>query len=134
MTDPPPAPHHAPRWPSVLWVVRHGQSAGNVARDAATQAGLHRIALNARDVDGPLSELGCRQAEALGRWFAGMEHEARPEVLLSSPYARAIQTAELFRAAGGCPENEPICLDERLREKEFGPCRIRSRFTTAASA
>ena len=109
-----------PRWPSVLWVVRHGQSAGNVARDAAHEAGLARIALTHRDVDVPLSELGRDQATALGRWFASAHEDGRPEVLLASPYVRAVQTAELFRAAGGCERDERICIDERLREKEFG--------------
>jgi len=107
-----------PRWPEVLWVVRHGQSAGNVAREMATEQGLPRIALEHRDVDVPLSDLGRDQAGALGRWFAG--GEARPEVMLASPYVRAVQTAELFRAAGGCDPKERICIDERLREKEFG--------------
>lgn len=114
-----------PRWPSVLWVVRHGQSAGNVARDIANEQGLARIALTHRDVDVPLSDLGRQQAEALGRWFAEA-HEAnpdgdwRPEVMLASPYVRAIETAQIFRANGGCEAGEKICLDERLREKEFG--------------
>lgn len=106
------------RWPSALWVVRHGQSAGNVARDAADAAGAHRITLTGRDVDVPLSPLGREQAMALGKWFAG--RGIRPDVLLASPYLRAQETAQLFRAAGGCDPNEPICIDERLREKEFG--------------
>ena len=41
------------RWPKVLWIVRHGESAGNVARDEARDAGLPRIALETRDVDVP---------------------------------------------------------------------------------
>ena len=106
------------RWPAVLWVVRHGQSAGNVARDLATEQGLSRIALEHRDVDVSLSDLGREQARALGAWFAGAEE--RPEVMLASPYVRAVQTAELFRDTGGCEAGEPICIDERLREKEFG--------------
>ena len=109
-----------PRWPSVLWVVRHGQSAGNVARDLATEQGLSRIALTSRDVDVPLSDLGREQAQALGRWFATAHEDGRPDVLLSSPYVRAVQTAEIFRAEGGCPTDERVCVDERLREKEFG--------------
>lgn len=108
------------RWPSVLWVVRHGQSAGNVARDMATELGLPRIPLTHRDVDVPLSDLGREQARALGHWFAEMHEDGRPEVLLSSPYVRAMETARLFRDAGGCPADEKICCDERLREKEFG--------------
>ena len=109
-----------PRWPSVLWVVRHGQSAGNVARDLATERGLARIALTGRDVDVPLSDLGREQAGALGRWFAASHEDGRPEVVLASPYVRAVQTAEIFRDHGGCEADEAICLDERLREKEFG--------------
>lgn len=109
-----------PRWPAVLWVVRHGQSAGNVARDLATEAGLPRIDLNGRDVDVPLSDLGRDQARALGRWFATAHEIGRPEVMLASPYVRAVETAQLFREAGGCRADERICIDERLREKEFG--------------
>lgn len=109
-----------PRWPSVLWVVRHGQSAGNVARDAAHTEGLARITLTHRDVDVPLSDLGREQVTALGRWFASFDAPEKPEVMLASPYVRAVRTAELFRAAGGCDAQEAICIDERLREKEFG--------------
>lgn len=109
-----------PRWPERLWIVRHGQSAGNVARDQAREAGLGRIALTGRDVDVPLSDLGRQQSRALGHWFASGEEGDRPNVLLSSPYVRARQTAELFREAGGCKPDQCIRLDERLREKEFG--------------
>lgn len=108
-------------WPSQLWIVRHGQSAGNVARDAADAAGLGRIDIADRDVDVPLSDLGRKQAQALGRWFADMPRKARPTALLASPYVRAVQTSELIRAEDGlCEPDEPICVDERLREKEFG--------------
>jgi broad specificity phosphatase PhoE len=105
-------------WPSVLWLVRHGQSAGNVARDLATAQGEHRIPLTIRDVDVPLSELGREQAASLGRWFK--QRGQLPEVVIASPYLRAQQTAEIFRAHGGCEPDEAICIDERLREKEFG--------------
>ena len=84
-------------WPERLWLVRHGQSQGNVARDAAHEAGLPVIDLDLRDVDVPLSELGHRQAEAAGRWFAALPEEEKPEVLLSSPYVRSRQTAEAYR-------------------------------------
>ena len=53
-------------WPSRLWLVRHGESAGNVARDAAHAIGSENIDIKARDVDVPLSELGERQAAVLG--------------------------------------------------------------------
>jgi broad specificity phosphatase PhoE len=110
----------AGRWPDRLWIVRHGESAGNVARDAAHAAGDERIAVEGRDVDVSLSARGEDQADALGRWFARGEEGDRPEVILASPYLRAQQTAERFRAAGGADAETAICWDERLREKEFG--------------
>ena len=108
------------RWPSRLWIVRHGESAGNVARDAAHAAGAERIELSHRDVDIPLSPLGEDQARALGRWFASAVPDDRPDALLVSPYIRACQTLDLFRAQGGATGDDPIGIDERLREKEFG--------------
>ena len=108
------------RWPEHLWIVRHGQSAGNVARDAADAAGLPVIDIAERDVDVPLSALGHEQAAALGRWFAAMPTEDRPTTVLTSPYRRAQQTTAHVADAGGLhPE---VCreVDERLREKEFG--------------
>jgi ribonuclease H / adenosylcobalamin/alpha-ribazole phosphatase len=109
------------RWPEKLWIVRHGQSAGNVARDAAHAEALDRIKLSGRDVDVPLSDLGKQQARALGTWFAQMPDDQRPNVVLVSPYLRAVDTAALIRAAGGLDDRDvPLCSDERLREKEFG--------------
>jgi len=110
----------AARWPSTLWIVRHGQSAGNVARDLADANGLHRIDVSGRDVDVALSPLGEAQAAALGIWFAAGHQNGRPEIVLSSPYVRSVQTSEIFRDQGGCDRDEVICVDERLREKEFG--------------
>nr|WP_310106349.1 histidine phosphatase family protein [Sphingomonas sp. BE138] len=110
----------AARWPRTLWIVRHGESAGNLARDAALAEGAQRIALSTRDVDIPLSERGEDQAKALGKAFAGRASDERPQVILSSPYDRARATATLFRSSGGAAADTPICVDERLREKEFG--------------
>ena len=112
-------------WPARLWIVRHGQSAGNVARDHAHANGLGEIDLDLRDVDVPLSPLGHEQSRALGVWFAAMPTDERPTVVLSSPYVRARQTAEAIAAAGGLAggasgEPEALCVDERLREREFG--------------
>src|SRR3954469_16400912 len=112
----------AHRWPDRLWIIRHGESAGNVARDAADAAGLARIDIDHRDVDVPLSELGERQSRAVGRWFASLPKADRPDIVMTSPYVRAKLTGELIRAEGGVAlePNEPFRLDERLREKEFG--------------
>jgi 2,3-bisphosphoglycerate-dependent phosphoglycerate mutase len=42
-------------------------------------------------------------------------------VLFTSPYRRARRTAELMREAGALASpHVPHCIDERLREKEFG--------------
>ncbi len=110
------------RWPERLWIVRHGQSAGNVARDSAHAAGLHRIDIDTRDVDVPLSRLGERQAISLGRWFASQPEHLRPDVVLTSPYSRATLTGEFLRQEGGLAlsQDQVFFADERLREKEFG--------------
>jgi broad specificity phosphatase PhoE len=116
-------------WPARLWLVRHGQSQGNVAREAADEAGLHEIGIDLRDVDVPLSELGVQQAQATGNWFASLPERERPELILCSPYVRARQTAEIICKAGalaGGPAR--TIIDERLREREFG---IFDRLTTA---
>ena len=109
------------RHPAYLWLVRHGESAGNVARDAAQASGAARIDIAERDVDVPLSALGERQAEALGLWFASLPEGERPDLVLASPYLRAVGTAEAIRKAGGLASGTPrLLIDERLREKEFG--------------
>ncbi len=108
-------------WPSVLWIVRHGESAGNVAREAAYQASKAKIDINQRDIDVPLSERGVRQARALGHWFGEQSEESQPTAILTSPYLRALRTAELIRESAGLDaERVTTTCDERLREKEFG--------------
>jgi broad specificity phosphatase PhoE len=100
-----------------------------VARDAADEAGAHEIDIDIRDVDVPLSELGRDQAQAAGRWFAVLPHDERPELILSSPYIRAKQTAEIICREGALGGGSAHTLiDERLREREFG---IFDRLTSA---
>ena len=109
------------KWPQALWIVRHGQSAGNVAREAAEAADEPLIDIATRDMDVPLSPLGERQAAALGRWFGAMAPSAKPNVVLCSPYTRAVQTSELLLDAAGVATRAIAWQrDERLREKEFG--------------
>ena len=110
----------ASRWPERLWIVRHGQSAGNVANDAASASGAARLDLPFRDADVSLSTLGEQQAAAVGDWFAAMPQGERPEVVLASPYLRARQTAERIRANALAGDPVRFATDERLREKEFG--------------
>ena len=102
----------------MLWVVRHGESAGNVARDAAEAQGLERIDIAERDMDVPLSETGRDQAEALGRWWAARPGDEQPSVFWTSPYVRARETADIVVKAAGL--DVPVVVDERLREREFG--------------
>lgn len=105
------------KWPQEIIIVRHGQSAGNVARDAAEAAGHAVIDVATRDCDVPLSELGERQASALGEWLK--DNHLAPSAVFTSPYLRSQQTTTLaLRTAGFSPESGIV--DERLREKEFG--------------
>lgn len=107
-------------WPESLLLVRHGESAGNVARDRAEAAGLAMIDIAHRDMDVPLSPLGARQAAALGRWLGGLPAGEQPTVVYSSPYVRACETARLALASAGLEGRIALAVDERLREREFG--------------
>lgn len=99
-----------------LVLVRHGQSAGNVANDEAHRRGLDRLDLATRDADTPLSPEGEAQARAVGRHLCDLDENERPEVVLSSPYERAARTATLATATVGAD----VVLDERLRERDLG--------------
>ena len=84
-------------------------------------SGATHIEIAERDVDVPLSRLGEEQAHAIGRWFAKMPIFKRPEIVLTSPYVRALETASRIQAEGGVAgEMAEFSVDERLREKEFG--------------
>ncbi|HTD60400.1 MAG TPA: histidine phosphatase family protein [Gemmatimonadaceae bacterium] len=106
-------------WPTVLWIVRHGESAGNIAREAALAARRLSTGIDIRDVDVPLSPRGEQQAAALGHWFRVQPPDGQPTMLLTSPYERAHRTATILVSAAGF-DHVPIWIDERLREKEFG--------------
>lgn len=108
------------KWPQQLWLVRHGQSAGNVARDAAEAGKQFLIDIADRDVDVPLSELGQRQAQAMSDWFDALGPENRPTVVLYSPYVRARATAKTVLDRLDRDQLTAVAADERLREKEFG--------------
>jgi 2,3-bisphosphoglycerate-dependent phosphoglycerate mutase len=102
-------------WPASLWLVRHGESSGNVARDLAEGGGHELIDIATRDMDVPLSELGAHQAHALGRMLRQAPDDVRPTCVIASPYVRPEQTARLALGA-----DVEVLLDERLREREFG--------------
>ena len=123
-------PH--PPAPATLWLVRHGESAANVAREAALASESAEIDITHSDLEVPLSARGERQAAALGRWWSEQPADQRPTVVVASPYTRARHTAERIVAAGAlAPEAAvpgangdgapaPVLLDERWREKELG--------------
>lgn len=89
---------------------------------AAETAGRLDCGVTGLDADVELSPLGWAQAEALGRWLAGLPEGRRPEVVVCSPYLRARQTWQ--RAAGtaadlGARLPEPAA-DARLRDRLMG--------------
>jgi broad specificity phosphatase PhoE len=108
----------AVRGPSAIWLVRHGESQGNLADARAHRAGAARLQLDVRDPDVPLSDTGRSSAEALGRWLGGLSDGQRPTTVLSSPFTRALDTARTALATSGL--DLPLHLDERLRERDFG--------------
>ena len=103
---------------SELVLIRHGESMGNAAAAAANAANAEVIVIDLRDADVPLSPVGVQQAEALSIGLAPLTSDGRPYLLWSSPYVRAVQTAEVSLARLGI--NERIAVDERLRDRELG--------------
>jgi broad specificity phosphatase PhoE len=109
------------KWPKELVIVRHGQSARNVAKDKAKKAKKEPSWADAvRDVDTPLTQVGELQAIAVGtelrRRFP--QGELGLDVIFASPYLRTRQTAEgIIKGLGYYPK---LVSEERIREIEFG--------------
>ena len=82
-----------------LYVVRHGEATLNV---------VNNVCGGRSDV--PLTEKGCRQAEALA---SKLPHIDR---VICSPMIRARQTADILMRE----KSVPIEIDPRLREMDFG--------------
>lgn len=101
-----------------LWLVRHGESTGNVAASAAQAAGAEVIDIALRDPDVPPSERGVEQARAFGGLLAATPPDDRPHAVWSSSYLRARQTADVALTAAGWAL--PVHVDERLRDRELG--------------
>jgi broad specificity phosphatase PhoE len=87
--------------PTRFIIARHGQSEGNARR------------IIQGTLDLPLDEAGKAQARALGAWLAGEGLDS----VLSSPLARAAETAAIVARAAGLPAPEPSPL---LRELDAG--------------
>ncbi|MGP3535011.1 histidine phosphatase family protein [Microbacterium sp. RD1] len=97
-----------------LWLVRHGESIGNVAATRAEREGLERVPIDIRDADVPLSPVGEDQAGAFGEWLAA-QREAIGTYWVS-PYLRAQQTLTIGLAGF----EASVTADERLRDRELG--------------
>jgi broad specificity phosphatase PhoE len=108
-----------PGWPSTLWLVRHGESLGNVANAEARRSQALRLEVDASDSEIGLTDLGADQATALGRWMAGLPPAERPTQLMVSPYIRTRETARLIIEAADL-NDLPVTVDERLRDREQG--------------
>ncbi len=105
-----------PKWPRSLVIVRHGQSALNVAKDLEDEnleEALKKLR-SVRDVDIELTQRGHWQAHETGKFLQGEPFD----ICFASPYTRTIQTAEDIVSK---LQHQPrIYTDNRIREKEFG--------------
>jgi probable phosphoglycerate mutase len=89
----------------VIYLVRHGQTEFN--RERRIQG----------HVDSPLTELGVRQARAVGRLLRDLIREPDGWRIVSSPLGRARSTAEIVAGKLG---GLPVEFDDRLKEMSWG--------------
>jgi len=82
--------------PERVWLLRHAETTAPHV-------------FNGSESDVHLSELGFRQADALGRWF--VEH--RPTAVVSSTMIRAVQTALPIARDCAVPHSQEALLRER---------------------
>jgi len=90
----------------MIYLVRHGQTEFNRERRIQGHA------------DSPLTELGVRQARAVGRLLRDLIGDPCGWRIISSPLGRARATAEIVAASLG---DLPVEFDDRLREMSWGP-------------
>ncbi|WP_433472764.1 histidine phosphatase family protein [Spirillospora sp. CA-142024] len=104
-----------------LTLTRHGESTGNLAYQAVHGTDAEEAGIPERDADVPLSDTGRAQAATLGRWLAELPDDERPTLVVSSPYLRAFDTAQIALAqVADASEILPVRVDERLRDRELG--------------
>ena len=72
-----------------LYLVRHGESIGNVAATQAEIDQLDAIPIDIRDADVPLSSTGEEQSRALAEWLADHRDADRPLLGLALPASPA---------------------------------------------
>jgi len=113
-----------------LILIRHGQSASNVAFPEADAAGRAESGLTGRDADVALTDLGVAQAEAVGRWLAALPAGQVPEVVITSPYLRARETWRIAAETSGLEFPEPA-TDDRLVDRLMGDLEMLTRAAIA---
>ncbi|MFI7597891.1 histidine phosphatase family protein [Actinoplanes sp. NPDC049681] len=115
---------------SQLILVRHGQSASNVAFPEADAAGRLESGLTGRDADVALTDVGTEQAQALGRWLATRPADEVPEVVITSPYLRARETWRIAAETSGLDLPAPR-TDDRLVDRLLGDLEMLTRAAIA---
>jgi probable phosphoglycerate mutase len=114
-----------------LILIRHGQSAANVAFPKADAAGLLESGLTGRDAEVPLTDIGVRQAEAVGRWLAALPADEVPQVVVTSPYLRARETWRIAAETSGLDLPSPT-TDDRLVDRLLGDLEMLTRAAISA--
>jgi probable phosphoglycerate mutase len=109
-----------------LILIRHGQSAANVAFPRADEQDLLESGLSGRDTDVELTGLGVEQARAVGHWLATLSSDELPEVVVTSPYLRARETWRIAAEASGRPLPAPS-TDGRLVDRLTGELEMLTR-------
>lgn len=92
---------------TTLIIARHG----NTFEDGETP---RRVGVR---TDLPLTEKGCEQAQAIGRWLK--ENKAIPDVAFHSDLCRTRETAAL--ALKECALSIPVHVDSLFNEIDYGP-------------
>jgi 2,3-bisphosphoglycerate-dependent phosphoglycerate mutase len=111
---------------SELILIRHGQSASNVAFPKADAEGRLESGLTGPDTDVELTDLGVKQAEAVGHWLAALPPDQRPEVVITSPYLRARETWRIAAETSGLDFPVPG-TDDRLVDRRLGDLEMMTR-------
>ena len=70
---------------------------------------------NTKDIDRPLGERGYADAYSLSKWYK--DEMALPDLMLSSPATRALNTAFIFARAFGVKEKD-VLIEEDLYESD----------------
>jgi broad specificity phosphatase PhoE len=103
------------KWPSILVIVRHGESERNVAKELAKTTGTHSFGSGRRDIDVRLTKMGHFQACSTGKY---LDAKYSFDAIFTSPYRRTVQTADEIRRQ--MKSKLPLVREERIREIEFG--------------